>query len=85
MSIGGLARAVILQLLLNPDRRFQGAVWQTLAVLANPPVDPFVSTKSASDFKVKMHETDSEEEDQETTANPVAADVKVIDDTDEFT
>lgn len=86
MSIGGLIRAVILQLLLNPDRRFQGAIWQSLAFLAHPPVDPFVSAKSASDFKVKLEETDSEEEGQEeTTANPVGGDVKVVEDTDEFT
>ena len=80
-SIGGLIRVVILQLLLNPERRFQGPVWQSLAFLAHPPVDPFVSAKSASDFKVKMHESDEEEE----TDNPVASDVKVIEDTDEFT
>ena len=81
MSLGGLLRVVILQLLLNPERRFQGPIWQSLAFLAHPPVDPFVSSKSAADFKVKMHESDEEEE----TDNPIAGDVNVVEDTDEFT
>ena len=82
LSLGGLVRVVILQLLLNPERRFQGPIWQSLAFLAHPPVDPFVSSKSAADFKVKMHDSDDEDE---TTENPVATDVKVVEDTDEFT
>ena len=82
MSLGGLVRVVILQLLLNPDRRFQGVVWQSLKFLANPPVDPFVSAKSADDYKVKLDHSDEEE-----TENPLREgdDITVVDDTDEFT
>ena len=83
-SLGGLVRVAILQLLLNPDRRFQGAFWQSMKFLAHPPVDAFVPEKSAADFKVKMH--DSDEEDTETTENPVAPNAaKIVEDTDEFT
>ena len=82
MSLGGLVRVVILQLLLNPERRFQGVVWQSLKFLANPPVDPFVSAKSADDYKVKLDHSDEEE-----TENPLREgdDITVVDDTDEFT
>jgi hypothetical protein len=83
MSLGGLVRVVILQLLLNPQRRFQGPFWQALAVLMAPPVEEFVSLKTAADFKHKMHDSDEEDE---TTDNPVAKDsVQLVDDTDEFT
>ena len=82
-SLGGLIRVVILQLLLNPDRRFQGAFWQSLTFLAAPPMDAFVPERSAADFKHSMHASD---EGTETTDNPIAPNAaRIVEDTDEFT